>query len=212
MRKSGNTKSSTACYSDCQRCYRASFAQAVCNEWLDQLTRLSYTIGYSLPPARPQTVALFIYRLMERNPMADNERVDTESSLVTIPQQRAVEVPSALPVRLQTLDLARHVVTAPDGKRYVVASFDDTRLGHGYMTVVYPQQNGYLTLVRLAAFETSSETPEQAMQRHVEVAQSVQQGKLNKIAKAKSKYLQRSRRDSNKAHIALDRSPVNPYT
>lgn len=119
--------------------------------------------------------------------MADNERVETESSLVTIPQQRAVEVPNALPVRLQTLDLARHVVIAPDGKRYVVASFDDTRLGRGYATVVYPQQNGYLTLVRLAVFEASSETPEQAVQRHIEVAQAVQQGKLNKIARAKSK-------------------------
>lgn len=119
--------------------------------------------------------------------MADNERVDTESSLVTISQQRAVEVPNALPVRLQTLDLARHVVTAPDSKRYVVASFDDTRLSRGYVTVVYPQQNGYLTLVRLAVYETSSETPEQAVQRHLEVAQSVQQGKLNKIARAKSK-------------------------
>ncbi|SRR5579885_1778080 len=119
--------------------------------------------------------------------MVENERVDTESSLVTIPQQRAVEIPNALPVRLQTLDLARHVVTAPDGKRYVVASFDDTRLSRGYVTVVYPQQNGYLTLVRLAVFETSSETPEQAVQRHIEVVQSIQQGKLNKIARSKNK-------------------------
>lgn len=119
--------------------------------------------------------------------MADNERVDAESSLVTIPQQRAVEIPNALPVRLQTLDLARHVVIAPDGKRYVLASFDDSRLGNGYVTVVYPQQNGYLTLVRLAVFETSSETPEQAVQRHLEVAQAIQQGKLTKLVKSKSK-------------------------
>ncbi|HEU5226393.1 MAG TPA: hypothetical protein VFU49_01195 [Ktedonobacteraceae bacterium] len=119
--------------------------------------------------------------------MADNERVDAESSLVTIPQQRAVEILNALPVRLQTLDLARHVVIDPDKKRYVLASFDDTRLGNGYVTVVYPQQNGYLTLVRLAVFETSSETPEQAIQRHIEVAQAIQQGKLTKLAKAKSK-------------------------
>ena len=119
--------------------------------------------------------------------MADNERVDAESSLVTISQQRAVEIPNALPVRLQTLDLARHVVIAPDGKRYVLASFDDSRLGNGYVTVVYPQQNGYLTLVRLAVFETSSETPEQAVQRHLEVAQAIQQGKLTKLVKSKSK-------------------------
>ncbi len=119
--------------------------------------------------------------------MLNNEMVDAEQSLVVAAQQWAVEIPHTLPVRLQTLDLDRHVAIAPDGKRYVVATFDDRRLKRGYVTALYPQQNGYLTLIRLTLAEVSSETPEQAMQRHVEIVQAIQQGKINKIVKAKKK-------------------------
>ena len=96
---------------------------------------------------------------------------------------RAVEIADALPMRLYALDLARHAVTAPNGSRYVVATFDDTRIGRGYVTGVYPQQNGYLTLVRLPAAELSSDTPDEAYKRHVSVVQAIQQGRLNDVKK-----------------------------
>lgn len=114
------------------------------------------------------------------------DEADTEQSLVTPSTPRAVEVHNAPPVRLQTLDLARHVAIAPDSKRYVVATFDDTHLKRGYITAVYPQQGGYLTLFRLVVVELSSETPEQALQRHVSAIQSIQQGKLDEVVASQS--------------------------
>ena len=108
----------------------------------------------------------------------------SNSQELTKTQNHEVEIPNELPMRLQALDLARQTVIAPDEKRFVVATFDDTRLGRGYVTAVYPQQNGYLTLVRLAICEFSSATPEEAMQRHMALAQAIQQGKLNEFLKS----------------------------
>jgi hypothetical protein len=87
-------------------------------------------------------------------------------------------IPQAPAVRLQVPDTARHVVTAPDGKRYVVATFDDRRLGRGYVTAVYPQQNGYLTLYRLVVYERGSETLDEAVEHHIEIAEAIQRGRL----------------------------------
>ena len=98
-------------------------------------------------------------------------------------QARAVEIVDALPMRLYALDLARHIVIAPDDRRYVVATFDDTRLDRGYVTAVYPQQNGYLTLVRLILAEFSSATPNEAIKRHMSVVQAIQQGRLKEFSK-----------------------------
>jgi hypothetical protein len=100
------------------------------------------------------------------------------------PLTHSVEVAHALPMHLQAMDLARHTVIAPDTRRYVVATFDDTRLGRGYVTGVYPQQNGYLTLIRLPVLETSSKTPEAGVKRHTTVAHSIQQGKLKELNKS----------------------------
>jgi len=48
-----------------------------------------------------------------------NDVVDNDQTFLPATTQRwEVESPAALPVRLQTLDLARHVAIAPDGKRY----------------------------------------------------------------------------------------------
>lgn len=94
---------------------------------------------------------------------------------------RTVTVPNAPPIRLQTLDVARHVAIAPNGKRYVVATFNDTRLGNGIVTDVYPQQNEYLTLVRIIVCSFSSQTEDEAVQRHVSVIQAIQQGQLNEL-------------------------------
>ena len=94
---------------------------------------------------------------------------------------RTVTVPNAPPIRLQTLDVARHVAIAPNGKRYVVATFNDTRLGNGIVTDVYPQQNEYLTLVRIIVCSFSSQTEDEAVQRHVSVIQAIQQGRLNEL-------------------------------
>jgi hypothetical protein len=96
-------------------------------------------------------------------------------------EARAVEIAGAFPMRLHVLDLARHTVIAPDGNRYVVATFDDTRLERGYVTVVYPQQNGYLTLVRLVICQFSSSTPDEAIKRHITVVQTIQQGRLSEL-------------------------------
>lgn len=114
------------------------------------------------------------------------ELLEGEQSLVapSTTHYRSVEIAGAAPVRLQTLDLARHVAIAPDGKRYVVATFDDQRLGRGYVTAIYPQQNGYLTLFRLVMREESSETPEQALQLHVNWVKAIQQGKIQEIARS----------------------------
>ena len=98
-------------------------------------------------------------------------------------QSHAVEIPNALPVRLHALDLARHTVIAPNGQRYVVATFNDMKLGRDYVTAVYPQQNDYLTLIRLPLLEVSNKTPEVAIKRHIAVARAIQKGKLKELNK-----------------------------
>jgi hypothetical protein len=122
--------------------------------------------------------------------MLRNDAVESDDqSLVpsSTSQTWQVEIPDAPSVRLQTLDLARHVAVAPDKRRYVVATYNDTRISGSYITAVYPQQNGYLTLVRLMIHAFKSENPEQAMQLHKAVIQAIQQGKLDKFIKAQSK-------------------------
>jgi hypothetical protein len=118
--------------------------------------------------------------------MLKNEAVEDDQSLVSLStgQRRGIEIANALPVRLQTLDIARHVAIAPDGKRYVVATFDDIRMDRDYITAVYPQQNGYLTLLRLVIYEFSSETPEEAAQKHIACVQAIQRGKLQAFAQS----------------------------
>jgi hypothetical protein len=113
--------------------------------------------------------------------MPENEVIElSEQSLapVTATEKRVIEVPGAPPVRLQTLDLARHIATAPDGKRYVVATFDDSRMGRDIVTAVFPQLNGYLTLVRLPVVEYSTKESEEAEKRHIDLILAIQQGKL----------------------------------
>ena len=114
-----------------------------------------------------------------------NDVVDNDQSFLptTTAQRWEVDIPAALPVRLQTLDLARHVAIAPDGKRYVVATFDDTRLERGYVTSIFPQQNGYLTLIRLTLYETRSQTPQQAVELHINIVEAIQQGKIKQFLK-----------------------------
>lgn len=114
------------------------------------------------------------------NDVLDNDQTFLPTTTV---QHWEVEIPAALPVRLQTLDLARHVAIAPDGKRYVVASFDDTRLERGYVTAIYPQQNGYLTLIRLTLNEVQSQTPQQAIEQHINIVEAIQQGKIREYLK-----------------------------
>jgi hypothetical protein len=118
--------------------------------------------------------------------MAQNEVVDGEQSSVqaSTGAPRSVEIPGALPVRLQRLDLARHVAIAPDGKRYVVASFDDSLLGRDYVTAIYPQQYGYLTMLRLVVYEVSSATPQRAIEQHIALVQAIQQGRLDEVIRA----------------------------
>ncbi len=112
--------------------------------------------------------------------MSVNEAAETELATVSISHFRkfGVDIPHAAPVHLQTLDLARHVAVAPDGKRYVVATFDGTRVGHKYVITVYPQQGHYLTLIRLPVCEFHAEQPEEAIQRHIAVVQAIQQGEM----------------------------------
>ena len=102
-------------------------------------------------------------------------------ALTPIPERRAIAIPNALPVLLQTLDIARHTAIAPNGKRYVVATYDDTLLGHDIVTAVYPQQNEYLTLVRLTVIQFTNKTIDQAIQRHISTVQAIQQGKINDL-------------------------------
>ncbi|MDQ2905035.1 MAG: hypothetical protein M3Y81_15965 [Chloroflexota bacterium] len=108
---------------------------------------------------------------------------DNQGLVTTTP--RGLEIANASPIKLQVLDFARHAVTAPDDKRYVVATFDDTRLDRGYLTAIYPQQNGYLTLYCLTIHQHSSPTPEEALHYHVAAAQAIQQGHLDRFIKEK---------------------------
>ena len=107
--------------------------------------------------------------------------VQPSLALAPVVHTRTITIPNAPPIRLQTLDLARHVAIAPNGKRYVVATFDDTRLGNGFVTDVYPQQNEYLTLVRIVVCSFSSQNEDDAVQRHIAVVQGIQQGRLNEL-------------------------------
>jgi len=122
---------------------------------------------------------------MSQNNVTNNDR--PLLALTPTSQNRAVEIPNALPVILQTLDVARHVAITPRGKRYVVATFNDSLLGREYITAVYPQQNEYLTLVRLTIREYVSNTIDQAIQRHVSVVQAIQQGNLHELPESTPK-------------------------
>ena len=116
--------------------------------------------------------------------MTIKETESNEQSLIALPtpvRNIAIDIPNAPAVKLQTLDLARHVAIAPDGKRYVVATFDESHLGRDYVTTVYPQQSNYLTLVRLPVCELFSQTPQEAVQRHITTIQTIQNGKLKEL-------------------------------
>jgi hypothetical protein len=119
------------------------------------------------------------------NSMPNSETIETELLRIPAPaaEDRGLEIPGAAPVRLQTLDFARHIAIAPDGKRYVVATYDETHLKRGIVSAVFPQQNGYLTLVRLTVCEFLTTTPDDAFQRHLELVQAIQQGKLREYIK-----------------------------
>ncbi len=122
--------------------------------------------------------------------MSQNDSVGEDTpilALTPIPQRRAIDIPNALPVVLQTLDLARHTAIAPNGKRYVVATYDDTLHGQGLITAVYPQQNEYLTLVRLTVLQYVNTTIDQATQRHITTVQAIQQGKINELKESATK-------------------------
>jgi hypothetical protein len=120
--------------------------------------------------------------------MLNRETIETEqlSLLALSGEIRGLEIPNAAPVRLQTLDFARHIAVAPDGKRFVVATYDETHLQRGIMSAVFPQQNGYLTLVQLAVCKFSATKLQDALQRHVELVQATQQGNLRKYIQANS--------------------------
>ncbi|HEY7418040.1 MAG TPA: hypothetical protein VH593_22860 [Ktedonobacteraceae bacterium] len=123
--------------------------------------------------------------------MVDHELVENKaaSSPPEISSIRnTVNIPGTDVVRLQTLDLARHVAVDPDEKRYVVATYDDNRVGNGFVTAVYPQQNDYLTLIRLVVYQISSATAEEAIQRHIELVRVIQQGKLHEFLQAHNAY------------------------
>ncbi|MBV9690045.1 MAG: hypothetical protein JO202_10065 [Ktedonobacteraceae bacterium] len=116
----------------------------------------------------------------------ENDMVEDDQSLIELPtdQGHSVEVAGALSVRLHRLDLARHVAIAPDGKRYVVATYNDTHMGRGYVTAVMPQQSDYLTLIRLAVCEINSDTAQEAVQQHIAFVQTIQQGKLDESVRS----------------------------
>ncbi|GCE11839.1 hypothetical protein [Tengunoibacter tsumagoiensis] len=117
---------------------------------------------------------------MSVNDVAEMEQL----SVATTQIRNTVEIPGAPAVVLQTLDLARHVAIDPKGKRYIVASFDDNHMGRGFVSAVFPQQNGYLTLVRLPYCEFSFDRPEEAVQRHIELVEIIQQGKFRAFLKS----------------------------
>ena len=118
--------------------------------------------------------------------MLSRDMIETKASHLSASAdaKRGLEIPNAAPVRLQTLDFARHIAIAPDGKRYVVATYDETHLQRGIITSVFPQQNGYLTLVQLALCKFSATKLHDALQHHVALVQSIQQGKLREYIQA----------------------------
>jgi hypothetical protein len=116
--------------------------------------------------------------------MLEGAMIDSTQAIAEIASlRRELEIPGALPVRLQTLDLARHIAIDPQGKRYVVATFDDSRLQRDYITAVYPQQSGYLTLICLVIAEFQSQTPEEAFEQQVAVIKAIQAGRLDSLVK-----------------------------
>jgi hypothetical protein len=120
--------------------------------------------------------------------MTINETEENEQSLVLMPSPvHNIDIPNAPAVKLHTFDLGRHVAIDPNGKRYVVATFNDARMGRPFVTAVYPQQGNYLTLVRLVECELISQTQEEARQRHVATVQAIQNGKLNELKQNASK-------------------------
>src|SRR5258708_32257189 len=119
---------------------------------------------------------------MLKNDTTNNDQPLPNSNLQA-QQPRAVEISHALRLRLPTMDRARHTVIAPSGRRYVVATYDDSRLNRGFVTSVFPQQNDYLTLVRLTIIEYSSTTPDEAIKRHIATAEAIQKGKLKALNK-----------------------------
>jgi hypothetical protein len=118
--------------------------------------------------------------------MLNRETIETKLSSLPAPsrEKRGLEIPNAPPVRLQTLDFARHIAVAPDGKRFVVATYDETHLKRGIISAVFPQQNGYLTLVQLAVCKFATTKLQDALQRHVELVQAIQQGSLREYIQA----------------------------
>ncbi len=120
--------------------------------------------------------------------MSDNQALEAETSTISaLKKPTAIEIPNAALMQLQTLDLARHATMSPDSKRYVVATFDATRIGQKYMTAVYPQQANYLTLIRLPVCELDAEQPEDAVQQHIEIVYAIQKGNLKEYIRAKSR-------------------------
>ena len=118
--------------------------------------------------------------------MLNRETIETKLSTPPAPsrEKRGLEIPNAAPVRLQTLDFARHIAVAPDGKRYVVATYDETHLQRGIISAVFPQQNGYLTLVQLVLCKFSATKLQDALQHHVALVQAIQQGKMREYIQA----------------------------
>jgi len=119
-----------------------------------------------------------------KNDTTNKEKLPAITTLQTS-QQRDLDIPDALPMRPQTLDVVRHTVIDPDDKRFVVATYNDLYIGRGYVTAVYPQQNNYLTLVRMTICEFISTTPEEAVKRHTATVQAIQQGRLLELTKRK---------------------------
>lgn len=119
-----------------------------------------------------------------KNETVNKEKLPAITTLQTS-QQRELDIPEALPMRPQTLDVVRHTVIDPDGKRFVVATYNDLYTGRGYVTAVYPQQNNYLTLVRMTICEFISTTSDEAVKRHTATVQSIQQGRLLEMTKKK---------------------------
>lgn len=129
--------------------------------------------------------------------MVDRELVEKQpaSSFPDISSVRGtVTIPGVDAVRLQTLDLARHVAVDPDEKRYVVATYDDHKTGSGFVTAVYPQQSNYLTLIRLIVYQIASSTVEEAIQKHVELVTVIQQGKLPEFLEAHNAHAHNAHR------------------
>ncbi len=124
--------------------------------------------------------------------MSDNEALETELSTISALKKPWVEILDAVPVHLQTLDLARHIAIAPDEKRYVVATFDGAHVGRKYVIAVYPQQGNYLTLIRLPVCQFHADLPEDAVQRHTALVQAIQKGKLKTYLRENEQSLMHS--------------------